>query len=229
VAVSALTLEIGARLAAVRERIGTACRRAGRPASAVRLIAVSKGHAAGAMHAAYAAGQRDFGESYVQELKRKADGLADLPELRVRFIGRVQRNKAKDVTALAQAVDGVDSLALAVALSDRAQALGRQLEVLVQVNVDREPQKAGVLPEAVPELVEGVSALLGLSLRGLMTIPRATEDPEDARHTFIALRTLGERLGLPELSMGMSADLEVAIEEGATMVRVGTAIFGPRG
>jgi pyridoxal phosphate enzyme (YggS family) len=202
--------------------------RARREPAAVRLIAVSKGHGAEAIRAAYALGQREFGESYVQELKQKAGELADLAELRLRFIGRLQRNKAKDAAALAYAVDCVDSPALAEALDQRARTLGRTLELLLQVNVDREPQKAGALPEAVPELVERVRALPALQLRGLMAIPRASENPEQMRPAFAALRELARQLALPELSIGMSDDLEVAVEEGATMVRVGTAIFGPR-
>jgi pyridoxal phosphate enzyme (YggS family) len=194
----------------------------------VRLLAVSKGQPARAIRAAYALGQREFGENYVQELKGKADELADLPELRIRFIGRLQRNKAKDVAALGCAVDCVDSLALASTLNERATALSRRLEVLIQVNVDREPQKAGVLPEDLAQLCAAVRGLPALSVAGLMAIPHAQDEPERARPAFHELRRLGAQLGLPELSMGMSSDLEVAIEEGATMVRVGTAIFGPR-
>jgi hypothetical protein len=218
------------QLNAVRERIAEACRRAGRPPDAVRLIAVSKGHPEAALAAAHGAGQRSFGESYVQELARKAPGLAALAQLDLRFIGRLQRNKIKELLRVPQlcAVDCVDSLALAQALAERAQAGGRTLEVLLQVNLDREPQKAGVLPEALPALVEGVRALPALSLRGLMAIPRAGDNPEQARPAFAALRALAERHGLSELSMGMSDDLDVAVEEGATMVRIGTAIFGPR-
>lgn len=215
-------------LAHVRDRIAAACARAGRRRDEVRLLAVSKGHGADAIAAAYAAGQRDFGENYVQELSEKAAALADLPDLRLRFIGRLQRNKVKDVIRVAHAIDSVDSLSLAQALSQRALANARTLSVLLQVNVDREPQKAGVLPEAVPELVAAVRALPALTLDGLMTIPRMADDPEQARPTFRALRGLALGSGLRELSMGMSDDFEVAIEEGATIVRVGTAIFGPR-
>lgn len=220
---------ISARLTQVHARIAKACAKSGRLRESVRLIAVSKGHGPDAMRAAYAAGQRDFGESYVQELKPKAAALADLSELRLRFIGRFQRNKAKDLAALGCAVDSVDSLVIGEALSQRAVLLKRTLEVLVQVNIDREPQKAGALPETVPELVEALRALPGLAVQGLMTIPRASEHPEQARPAFAALHALGQQLGLRELSMGMSDDLEVAIEEGATMVRIGTAIFGERG
>jgi pyridoxal phosphate enzyme (YggS family) len=224
-----LAIAVRARLAAVRDRIAIACRHAARPAGAARLIAVSKGHPQEAIRAGYAAGQRDFGESYVQELKQKVSALADLSELRFRFIGRLQRNKVKEVAALGCAVDSIDSLALATALSQRALAFERTLEVLVQVNVDSEPQKAGVLPERLPELLDAIRVLPNLSLRGLMAIPRTSADPEQVRQSFVELRMLAQRFGLPELSMGMSADLELAIEEGATMLRVGTAIFGPRG
>ena len=218
------------QLNAVRERIAAACTRAGRAPDAARLIAVSKGHAEAALAGAYGAGQRSFGESYVQELLRKAAGLAALPEIELRFIGRLQRNKVKDLLRVPQlrAVDCVDSLALAQALAERARAAGRTLEILLQVNVDREPQKAGVLPDALPALVAAVRALPALELRGLMVIPRAGDDPEQARPAFAALRAHARQHGLTELSMGMSDDLEVAVEEGATMVRVGTAVFGPR-
>jgi PLP dependent protein len=221
---------IARKLNAVRERIATACLRAGRAADAARLIAVSKGHPAAALVAAYGAGQRGFGESYVQELVRKAAELDAWPELEVRFIGRLQRNKVKDLLRVPQlrAVDGVDSLALAQTLAERARSAGRTLQVLLQVNIDREPQKAGVLPEALPGLVDAVRALPALELRGLMVIPRAGDEPEQARPAFAALRALAEQHGLSELSMGMSDDLEVAVEEGATMVRVGTAVFGQR-
>ena len=216
-------------LLAVRARIVAACERVGRAPESVRLVAVSKGQPGHAIRVAYSQGQRDFGENYVQELKLKAAELADLRELRWRFVGRLQSNKTKDVAALGCSVDALDSIALAESLSRRALALGQALEVLLQVNVDREPQKAGALPDHVPELAAAVRALPALSLRGLMVIPRASDDPEASRPAFAALRALAEQCDLAELSMGMSHDLEVAIEEGATMVRVGTAVFGPRG
>jgi pyridoxal phosphate enzyme (YggS family) len=229
VAVSdAYAAAIAARLAEVDARIAAACANTGRARGDVRLIAVTKGHGPQAIRAAYAAGQREFGENYVQELAAKAAVLGDLPELKLRFIGRLQRNKAKDVVKLGCSVDGVDSLALAQALSQRVAGTGRELEVLLQVNVDREPQKAGVLPEAVAELCAAVRELPGLSLRGLMAIPAAAGDDAAARASFRRVRELAAQLGLPDVSMGMSGDLELAIEEGATMVRVGTAIFGAR-
>jgi pyridoxal phosphate enzyme (YggS family) len=226
--VSSEGAQIAARLAEVRASIARACMRARRESSAVRLIAVSKGQPAAAVRAAYAAGQREFGENYVRELADKARELADLADLRWRFIGHLQRNKAKDLLKLGCSVDGVDSLALAEALSQRASGAGRSLEVLLQVNVDREPQKAGVLPENAAALAAQVRALPGLALTGVMTIPRAADAAETSRPTFRTLRLLAAELGVQELSMGMSADAEVAIEEGATMVRVGTAIFGAR-
>jgi PLP dependent protein len=219
---------VAERLASVRRRIEVACARVGRSADAVRLIAVSKGHDARAIAEAHAAGQREFGENYAQELIRKADQLSDLSELRFRFIGRLQRNKARQLVQVSCCIDSVDSLALAQALGRHAHAAGRELEALIQVNVDREAQKSGALPEVVADLAQALRAIHGLRLCGLMAIPRASDEPERLRGSFRALRLLGERIGVHELSMGMSADLEVAVEEGATMVRVGTAIFGPR-
>jgi hypothetical protein len=226
--VSGAARDVAAALAEVQARIARACERGGRSPSAVRLLAVCKGHGAEAVRAAYAAGQREFGENYVQEMNAKAAALADLADLRWRLIGPLQRNKARLAAQLASAVDTVDSAELAAELSRRAAALGREIEVLIQVNVDREPQKAGVAPEGLPALIEAVRALPALSLQGLMAIPRAASAPELARPAFAALRALGGQHGLRELSMGMSDDLEIAVEEGATIVRVGTAIFGPR-
>lgn len=212
----------------VQDQIAAACARVGRASDSVRLIAVSKLHPAEAIRVAYAAGQRDFGENYVQELTGKADALRDLSELRLRLIGHMQRNKAKDVVRIRCAVDSVDSLRLAEALNERATRDGVVIETLLQVNVAREAQKSGALPEDVAQLVERVRTMPGLSLRGLMTIPPDVADPNENRVHFRALRDLAQLHQLPELSMGMSADVEVAIEEGSTMVRVGTAIFGAR-
>ncbi len=220
---------VAERLTAVRSRIEAACVRAGRAPESVVLVAVSKLQPASAVREAYEAGQRVFGENYVQELADKARSLEDLHDLRWHFIGHLQRNKAKDVVRVAHCVETLDSVRLAEALASRASERGRPLEVLLQVNVAREPQKAGCAPEAVPELVAAVRALDALRLRGLMTVPPASDDPDDARPHFRALRALAEAQGLPVLSMGMSADLEAAIEEGATVVRVGSAIFGRRG
>jgi PLP dependent protein len=215
-------------LDATRARIASACQRAQRDPASVRLIAVSKKQPSEAIAAAYALGQRDFGENYVQELAAKISALGALSGARFRLIGHLQKNKAKDAAKLGCTVDTVDSIELADMLDRRAQAAGVQLEVLLEVNVDAQPQKGGVLIDAAEELADHVRALKALRLDGLLCIPKPSDDPEQARAAFAKLRELGARLGTRELSMGMSDDLEVAVEEGATMVRIGTAIFGPR-
>ena len=219
-----------AGLREVRERIERACARARREPGSLRLIAVSKRHTPEAMRAAYAEGQREFGENYVQELVQKAEALRDLPDLRMHLIGRLQRNKVKDVLRVGdrlQSVDSVDSLRLAESLAERAAAAGRVLSVLVQVNVASEVQKAGVAEADLPELIAAISGWPSLSLAGLMVIPPDVE-PEQRRPYFQRLRQLAQLHGLRELSMGMSDDLEIAVEEGATQLRIGTAIFGER-
>jgi PLP dependent protein len=205
----------------VHARIAAACARAGRPPASVTLCAVSKSHPADAIRAAHGTGLRDFGENYVQEMVAKATELADL-DIRWHFVGHVQRNKAKEVAARAALVHGVDSTALAEALDRRAEA---SLPVLVQVNAGDETSKAGVAWDEVAALVEAIRGLPRLVCTGLMTIP---PPGEDNRARFRELAALAGRLELPQLSMGMSDDFEVAIEEGATIVRIGTAIFGPR-
>lgn len=221
---------IAAALDTVRRRIARACASVGRDPREVELLAVSKGHPAEALRAAYAAGQRSFGESYVQELVGKARDLADLPELSLRFIGRLQRNKVKDLSRVPslRAVDCVDGVALADELARRLQGRPSPLEILIQVNVDAEPQKAGVPIAELEALVAHVRAQPQLAIRGLLAIPAAAAGEAATRAAFGRLRALAARHGLPVLSMGMSDDLELAIEQGATMVRVGTAIFGPR-
>ncbi len=218
--------DVEARLDVVRARIAAACARAGRDPAQVTLVAVSKRHPPEALRDAYAAGQRVFGENYVQELVQKAEALADLEGLRFRFVGHLQRNKAKHLARVRAACDGLGDLRTAEALARRVGD-APPLPVLIQVNVAGEAQKSGVPPSEVSALVRGVRALPALRLEGLMTVPPAGE-PESARPVFRALRALAEAEGLGALSMGMSADLEVAVEEGATLVRVGTAIFGPR-
>lgn len=218
---------IAERLAEVRARIVRAAEASGRHADEVRLVAVSKFHPVAAMRAAYAAGQRDFGENYAQELADKAQQLADLPDLRLRFIGRLQRNKAKLLVGTGCAIETLTSGEVARVLNERARAAGRRVEVMLQVNVAGETQKAGVSPAEVPALIEGVRALDALELTGLMTIPPA-DDLALAARCYRTLAELARASGLRALSMGMSDDLELAIREGATSVRVGTAIFGPR-
>ena len=215
-------------LARVRERVARAAVLASRDPSTVRLVAVSKTKPSEAIREAYAAGQRDFGENYAQELAEKADALADLPDLSWHFIGHLQSNKAKLVAPRAHLIHAVDSVSLARELAKRAA--GRELSVLVEVNVGGEAQKHGVAPSELNALLDAVSGVPGLSLRGLMTMP--PHDLDAARRAFEGLAELREKHGgagrLPELSMGMSDDLEVAIACGATIVRVGTAIFGGR-
>jgi PLP dependent protein len=223
---------IPARLSAVRETIDDACVRAGRARGSVLLVAVSKGKPAEAIRAAYAAGQRDFGENYMQELQAKTEALRDLEGLRWHAIGRLQRNKVKSVARLAQVIHAVDREDLAMELGRRARALEVCLNALIEVNISGEASKGGCTPEALGGLVATMRQIAGLQVLGLMTIPPASDDPEAARPVFAALSALREQLGgasaLPELSMGMTHDYAIAVEEGATMVRVGTAIFGAR-
>ncbi|AUX48246.1 hypothetical protein SOCE26_097780 [Sorangium cellulosum] len=224
---------IASRLDEVRRRVASAAVRAGRAPDDVRLIAVSKGKPADAIRAAYGAGQRDFGENYAQELEEKAEALADLDGIVWHAIGRLQRNKAKVVARVAQAVHSVDREELAVELDRRAAAHGRTLDVLVEVNVGGEDTKGGCAPGDVGPLLAAIARCAHLRPVGLMTIAPFKEDPADVRPFFAALRALrdaqGGQAALPELSMGMSHDVEAAIAEGATLVRVGTAIFGARG
>jgi PLP dependent protein len=214
---------VAERLAVVRARIRDAAIRAGRDPSELTLVAVSKRHPAEAIREAYAEGQRDFGENYAQELEEKARALADLPDLRLHFIGHLQRNKAKLVAPNVAFVHTVDSLALAQAIERRAE--GNAPKLLIHVNVAGEAQKSGVAPDAVEGLRDAIARETSLEVEGLMTIPPAEGDP---RPHFEALAALARRLGLAEISMGMSDDLEAAVAAGATLVRVGTAIFGPR-
>ena len=223
-----MSQKIAGAIERVQERIGDACDRASRDPGSVQLVAVSKGHPEEVIRAAYAAGMRVFGENYAQELAAKASALSDLRDIRWRFIGHLQRNKIKLIEGARATVDTVDSSRLAQALSTRAGASGTDLEVLLQVNVGGEAQKSGCTPDEVPALVEAVRALPNINLRGLMTVAPHLDQVEATRPFFATLRELAEAHGLPELSMGMTHDLEPAVAEGATMLRIGTAIFGPR-
>jgi pyridoxal phosphate enzyme (YggS family) len=237
--------DIGARLRDVRAQIEQALARCERPAGSVRLIAVSKTKSADAIRAAYEAGQRDFGENYVKELETKVEALSDLTDLRFHLIGHLQRNKAKIAARLASTIHTVDSVRLVEELGKRAQDSRRttltpppsaggepRLAVLVEVNVGGEAQKSGCAPEDLDAILNAVETSPGLRLTGLMTVPPYTEDPAGARPFFDTLARLRNEHGgaerLPELSMGMSHDMEHAIFAGATMVRVGRAIFGER-
>ncbi|HTM45555.1 MAG TPA: YggS family pyridoxal phosphate-dependent enzyme [Polyangiaceae bacterium] len=224
---------ITARLQLVRDRIGEAARTAQRDPTSIRLIAVSKGQSSQKIREAYAAGQREFGESYVQELRGKAEELSDLPDLRFHLIGHLQSNKARYAAAHCECVHTIDSPALVLELAKRRSALDKPpLGALVEVNIGREPQKHGVAAEAVSAVLNAVEVQPSLKLLGLMTIPPHTEDPQGALPYFDELRRLRDDCGgisrLPELSMGMSDDFVFAIKAGATLVRVGTGIFGPR-
>jgi pyridoxal phosphate enzyme (YggS family) len=226
-------MSIASSLSEIRARIASAAARAGRSAETIRLIAVSKTKPASMIREAYAAGQRDFGENYAQELDEKQRELADLPELRWHFIGHLQSNKAKLVAPCAAMVHAVDDAKVARELAKRSEGRASPLPVLVEVNVGGEASKAGVEPEALGALLAAIEAEPRLKLDGLMSIPPPSADPEAARVFHRRLRALRDEHGgakrLANLSMGMSDDLEVAIEEGATLVRVGTAIFGARG
>ena len=216
------------RLAAVQGRIEKAAERAGRSSRAVSLVAVTKGHPVGHARAAVAAGQVDLAESRSQELTGKAHALG--PGVRWHFVGRLQRNKAGDVVAAASLIHSVDRLALAETIAGHVEGSGRVQRVLVQVNAGNDPAKAGCSLEDAFELVAAVRGTPGIACEGLMTIPPMDVDP---RPVFARLRTLRDELReeFPEiqhLSMGMSGDFEVAVEEGATIVRIGEAVFGPR-
>lgn len=224
-------IDVRASLAAVHERIARAAAKCGRDPGAIQLVAVSKTHPVEAIRAAYDAGQRVFGESYAQELSAKAAALADLTDLEWHFIGHLQTNKAKLVAPVASVIHSVDSVHLARELARRRATTDRALAALVEVNVAGEAQKSGVPPQDLEEVLAAVETEPKLALRGLMTMP-PFGDLALAKKTFdtlVSLRNLhGGITRLPALSMGMSSDLEVAIEAGATLVRIGTAIFGER-
>lgn len=214
-----------ARLADVEERIQHACSRARRQRAEVALIAVTKKFPAPLIEEAYALGLREFGENYVQEFEDKAPILPALPGARFHLIGHLQSNKAAKAAELFQFIQTVDSLKLAQRLDRLAPS---PIEVLIEVKLSDEASKHGASPAELPALVDGLRQLPNLHLTGLMTMPPWSEDAETARPYFIQLRELAAQHQLTTLSMGMSNDLEVAIEEGATMVRVGTALFGSR-
>jgi PLP dependent protein len=212
------TTALATRIAALRARIDAAAERAGRDPAHVHLLGASKRQPAARIAAAARAGVRDFGENYVQEAAAK-----------------ILRNKAREAVASFSRIHTVDSARLAAELARHAEAAGRRLPVLLQVNLSGEPQKAGVAAAAVPDLLDAVAAHASLEAVGLMTMPAPAADPELARPVFSALRALRDELRatpsgakLSELSMGMSHDFEVAVEEGATWVRIGTDLFGPR-
>jgi pyridoxal phosphate enzyme (YggS family) len=234
--------QIADNLAAVRERIGAAARRSGRDSNAVALMAVCKTQTVEAIRAAYEAGQRLFGENRVQEFQEKSAQVRELGSGRdgasFHLIGHLQSNKANSAVELFDAVDSVDSLHLMERLGQAAQRMGKVISVLLEVNIGGEAQKPGLPPDCTElnEILLAAPKLAGVSVRGLMTVPPYIEDPEKVRPYFRKLRELRDRIasrgltavGMDELSMGMSHDFDVAIEEGSTCVRIGTAIFGAR-
>ncbi len=225
-------MSVAVRLAALEERIRTACEAAGRRRQEVTLVAVTKTHDAVRVREVVTAGVTDLGENYVQELLEKADTLSELP-VRWHFIGGLQKNKVKKLIGRVELIHAVDSLELAAEIDKRARAAGVVQAILLAVSAAGEAQKTGATAEAVPALLEQVANLPGLHCRGFMTMPPLGA-AEAARPYFRALRELRDRLqgrypDAKELSMGMSEDFEVAISEGATLIRVGTALVGPRG
>jgi pyridoxal phosphate enzyme (YggS family) len=236
--VSGSCMPVSQNIGLARERISSAARRIGRNPEDITLMAVSKTFSPEAIREAYNVGLRVFGENKVQEFSAKAGTLADLTHAEWHMIGHLQSNKATKAAELFSAVDSVDSLRLAQRLNSSAEQLGKKLPVLIEINVGGEAAKSGVDPDSqeLEEILQAASQLEQLEIRGLMTIPPLTEDPDAARPYFRKLRELRDQIArrrLPRiqtdvLSMGMSHDFEVAIEEGSTCVRVGTAIFGKR-
>lgn len=230
--------DLAERLADVRGRVERAARAAGRAPEQVRVIAVSKLFPASRVLEALEAGQTLFGENRVQEATAKLAELDAATRHRTEWhlVGQLQRNKARKAVELFDVIHSLDRARLAAALAGAAQELGRRPQVLLQIDLDGEPQKGGAPPEAAAELLAQIDSLPELEPVGLMAIPRASDRAEDVASAFARLRELQEKLNaerpadrrLRELSMGMSADFEIAIREGATLVRVGTAIFGPR-
>ncbi|MFY9680487.1 MAG: YggS family pyridoxal phosphate-dependent enzyme [Candidatus Sulfotelmatobacter sp.] len=231
-------MSVAASIASIQQRIAIAARRAGRNSDEVALMAVTKTQPPERIREAYEAGQRLFGENRVQDFAAKAGTLQDLQNAEWHMIGHLQTNKAAKTAELFRAVDSVDSLKLAETLDAAARKLDQKLDMLIEINVGGEAAKSGVAPDspALEELLLAAPRLEALVFRGLMTVPPFTDDPEGARPYFRKLRELRDAIaarGLPavamqQLSMGMSHDFEVAIEEGSTCVRLGTAIFGER-
>ena len=231
-------MSIPENIADLQSRIRQAAQRAGRSPSDISLMAVTKTHPPDRIREAYESGLRLFGENRVQEFSTKAGSLADLVNADWHMIGHLQTNKAAKAAELFSAIDSVDSVKLAEKLDATASALNKQLQVLIEVNVGGEAAKTGVAPDSpdLEDLLQAAPRLEALNFRGLMTVPPFTEDPEGARPYFRRLRTLRDQIAarnLPAitmeiLSMGMSHDFAVAIEEGSTCIRIGTAIFGTR-
>jgi pyridoxal phosphate enzyme (YggS family) len=212
------------RLEQVEQRIQQAAHRAGRSREEITLVAVTKKFPAGVIREAYGLGLRVFGENYVQEFETKASAVADLTDAEFHLIGHLQSNNTNPAAQLFRIIETLDSGTLA----QRLQQTGKPLEVMIEVKLSPEQAKAGAAPEELPALIDSIHGCANLNLTGLMTMPPWSDDPETTRPYFRKLAALARQHGLPKLSMGMSHDLEAAIEEGATHIRVGTALFGPR-
>jgi pyridoxal phosphate enzyme (YggS family) len=233
-----LSMSVAQNIASIQERIAGAARRVGRSVDDITLMAVSKTFPADSIRAAYGAGIRVFGENRMQEFSRKAVALQDLADAEYHMIGHLQSNKAAAAVDVFSAVDSLDSLRLAEKLHASAQKLGKKLQVLIEINVGGETAKSGLAPESseLEDLLLAATRLEHLEFRGLMTIPPFRDDAEETRPYFRKLRALRDQIAarplsgirMDVLSMGMSHDFEIAIEEGSTCVRVGTAIFGDR-
>ena len=227
-----MTAGIQERLLRIQERMAAACARAGRSADSARLLAVSKTHPPETIREAFECGVRAFGESRVQEARAK---IPNCPSgISWHLVGHLQRNKVKPVVEMFDVIHSVDALRLLETVARASAEAGRRLDVLLEVNVSGESAKFGLSPDAIPDLLEGANSLMNVNVVGLMTMPPFAEDVEKARPHFRRLRELRDAwrgktgFALDELSMGMTHDFEVAIEEGATWVRIGTALFGER-
>jgi len=218
--------ELAANIERIRDRIAAACQRAGRDAGDVLLLGVTKTVAPELVDQAVAAGLAVFGENKIQEAQAKIPAVAG--RARWHFIGHLQTNKARAAVALFDLIQSVDSVKLAGELDKWAAVAGKTQPVLLEINIAGEASKHGLRPADAPAALAKINRLAHLDVRGLMTIPPAAADPELTRQYFRQLRQLRDQLGLPELSMGMSYDFEIAVEEGATIIRVGAAIFGER-
>jgi pyridoxal phosphate enzyme (YggS family) len=223
-----LASSIADRLEAVEARIERACARAGRKRADITLVAVSKKFSAAAMREAYAAGLRTFGENYVQEFAAKKPELGGLGGAQFHLIGHLQSNKARQAAELFDAVETVDSTRLLERLDSALEGQNRALDVLFEIKLAEEASKTGAAPAEIPRLLEAARGCAHLRATGLMVIPPWSEDPEATRPYFRRLAALAREHNLSQLSMGMSNDFEAAIEEGATIIRVGTALFGAR-
>ncbi|MBN2802102.1 MAG: YggS family pyridoxal phosphate-dependent enzyme [Deltaproteobacteria bacterium] len=219
-------------ISVIKKRIEAAAKNSGRNPNDINLVAVSKRQPVQAIIDAYNAGQRDFGENYAQELREKATELASYTDINWHYIGHLQTNKVKYVAPYAHMMECIDSTHTASEFSKQANKFNRKIDILLQVNIGNESQKHGCSSEDAKKIISEISVLGGIRLKGLMAIVPYSDDPEEARVYFHKLKLLRDTLGgkelLPHLSMGMSNDYEVAIQEGSTIVRVGTAIFGER-